>query len=258
MGSPEQTAKVEAELCRSKDEDQHDVTLTHDFEIQEKETTQSDFQAKMQDNPSFFNQGIQGAACTSDCPVESVTWHQAAAYCNALTVLPADTCYDCSTGGTTTCTIKQVFEGGKIYSCPGYRLPTEAEWEYAYRAGTEEASYLGPITNCTSMSVKADSLGWYIENSSNAPHQVGQKTPNDWGLYDMAGNVGEWCNDWYTNFLGSAEVIDPWGPPSGNYRAARGGSWSSDAGELRAADRDDNRDPDVQLNTIGFRCVRTR
>ena len=108
----------------------------------------------------------------------------------------------------------------------GFRLPTEAEWEYACRAGTK-GPYAGNL----------DDLAWYGENSGKTTHPVGQKKPNAWGLYDMHGNVWEWCSDWYGDYPAGA-VTDPTGPGTGSLRVIRGGSWHDDAGHCRSAHRD--------------------
>jgi len=133
MGSPA------AEKCHYTDEEQHDVTLTHDFEIQTTEVTQAQFKALMSYNPSVFK------SCGDNCPVEKVKWYEAAAYCNALSAkIGYAQCYTCTNSGTmVTCTWAVGYENEKTYKCPGYRLPTEAEWEYAYRAGTQTAYYNG-------------------------------------------------------------------------------------------------------------------
>ena len=149
-----------------------------------------------------------------------------------------------------------IYSGENIYDCPGYRLPTEAEWEYAYRAGTTTAFYNGPITNCDGSDAKANAIGWYDANSGATTHPVGQKQANDWGLYDMAGNVWEWCHDWWQTSLGSSAVTDPVGSGTDS-RTARGGSCTFRAGALRAAERYFGFPPDFQFRTIGFRCART-
>ncbi len=135
-----------------------------------------------------------------------------------------------------------------------YRLPTEAEWEYAARAGTNTLYFWGN---------NADSAGDYAWSDKNAynvgatyPHAVGQKKPNSWGLYDMAGNVWECCQDWYgENYYRNSPVVDPSGPPSGRYRVDRGGSWDLHAGFLRSAGRC-YYPPSDRIDNLGFRILR--
>ena len=255
MGSP---AAPVAEPCRDATrEDQHQVTLTHDFAIQATEVTQGMFEGLMGYNPSHYGPAGAGANCGSNCPVEKTNWHEAAAYCNALSQkegLPL--CYHCTGTGTSMTCAHTFFPGQMIYGCPGFRLPTEAEWEYAYRAGTTTALYNGTIANCTSADTNASKIGWYINNASSKTHPAGEKDPNAWKLYDMAGNVWEWCNDYFVAKLGTAPVTDPVGPSTGTKKAMHGGSLADTAHTLRAAYRDEN--PMVNHSTtVGFRCVRT-
>ena len=131
-------------------------------------------------------------------------------------------------------------------SWAGGRLPTEAEWEYACRAGTTAARY-GP---------DLDAIAWYYQNSGTVPQQVGQKKPNAWGLYDMLGNVWEWCSDRRRMYLrDNALVTNPVGPDSGTERAVRGGSWGDTARAIRAANRNSN-DPTHTFGDVGFRLAR--
>jgi len=139
-----------------------------------------------------------------------------------------------------------------------YRLPTEAEWEYAARAGTTTAFYNGGITNsgynCNS-DPNLDKIGWYCGNASNKTHAVKGKDANSWGLYDMSGNVWEWAWDWYGSYGG--DVTDPVGPSSGSYRVTRGGRWYSVARTCRSANRDD-RSPGNRGYNLGIRLSRSK
>lgn len=259
MGSPA------TELCRQTDEIQHQVTLTHKFEIQSTMVTQGQFLTLMGYNPSYFSK------CGSSCPVEFVNWHESVAYCNALSAKSGLTsCYTCTgSGKSTNCQDATSYTGGKIYDCKGYRLPTEAEREYAYRAGTNTAFYNGGIANCSGADTNADKIAWYLKNSDVTysgchntgtrclgTHPVGKKTPNAWGLYDMAGNNPDWCHDWYQSSYGSGSQIDPWGPNNGSKRVQRGGSWCTEPTWARAAFRG-SYPPAYRDSYFGFRCVRT-
>ncbi len=133
----------------------------------------------------------------------------------------------------------------------GYRLPTEAEWEYAAKGGNGspgEYEYSG--------SDDVDAVGWYEGNSGSATHPAGTKAPNGLGLYDISGNVWEWCQDWHDSY-GAAAQTDPVGPSSGKYRVLRGGGWDNAAQFLRVAHRTYG-GPSARNGNIGFRLVRTR
>ena len=135
---------------------------------------------------------------------------------------------------------------GKLNARSGgrpYRLPTEAEWEYAARAGTTEERY-GDL----------DEIAWYDSNSGGTTHRVGEKAPNAWGLHDMLGNVWEWVQDWYGSYPGGS-VTDPTGPGSGSFRVRRGGSWGLHARTCRSADRSRN-SPGDRFYDLGFRLLR--
>jgi formylglycine-generating enzyme required for sulfatase activity len=219
MGSPT------GEEGRYDDETQHSVTITRAYCMKATEVTQGEWQAVMGSNPSSFaNRG-------ANCPVEKVSWDDAVGYANALSRregLP-----ECYTGST--------FSG---LGCRGYRLPTEAEWEYAARAGTTGATY-GNL----------DSVAWYDKNSGYATHPVGQKQPNAWGIYDMLGNVWEWTGDWHAAYPGES-----WEPHVakllGRARVYRGGSWTYNVREARAARRDGST-PGARFTDLGFRLART-
>jgi len=231
MGSPLD------ETYRRRDEDQHQVTLTYDFKIQATEVTQDQFEALLGYNPSGFK------ACGGDCPAEYLSWHEALLYCNALSVEEGiEECFDCTgTAPDVECDLKPRY--AKPQDCPGYRLPTEAEWEYAIRAGTLTSFYSGDILEPEGRwpDFNLDLIGWYFANAdvSYTPcedlswkedgptcagtHPVGLKQANGWGLYDMSGNVWEWIWDRYGDYGGDA--TDPAGPAARPDRVIRGGSY---------------------------------
>lgn len=251
MGSPN------SEPCREPDsakETQHAVTLTHDFMLAKTEVTQAQFLALMWYNPS------KNKSCGLDCPVETLDWSEAAALCNRLSSKAGlSPCYTCQgKGPLTTCTEAAGYAGAGIYTCPGYRLPTEAEWEHAYRAGTTTALYTGPLGSCISSDTALDKIGWYEHNSSAISHKVAQKLPNSHGLYDMAGNVWEWCNDWFTTDLGPSSATDPGGYTGSEtyYRIIRSGAWFGKAYNLRAARRF-YKEPTFTCHGTGVRPART-
>ena len=246
MGSPE------SEAGRDDDEVEHLVTLTIPFEIMKYEVTQGEFVALMGYNPSGF------AACGSDCPVEQLSWHEALKHANFLSQQKGYAqCYDCSgTQPNFTCSLKAAY--AKPQDCPGYRLPTEAEWEYAARAGSTSAYYDGmggddSHLNCE-VPFHLTEIAWYCGNANSTTHQVGTKTANSWGLYDMSGNVYEWLWDWWGGYTGV--VIDPSGPVMGSNRALRGNSMANFAKHLRSANRSGNV-PEYRNGSLGFRLVRT-
>ena len=144
------------------------------------------------------------------------------------------------------------------FAAKGYRLPTEAEWEYACRAGTETDFQTGNMTHSgsTPLDPALDRAGWYDGNSGSSPVPVGEKKANAFGLYDMHGNVNEWCWDWSGGHYPSRPVNDPRGPTSGTFRIQRGGSWYDIARDCRSASRDSS-DPSARHNYGGFRVVRT-
>ena len=218
MGSPEN------ELGRRGHEKQHQVTLTKRFYLGKYPVTQKEYQAVMGRNPSFYK--------GDNLPVEQVSWDDAKRFCSELNYLKRD-------------------------ELPaGYRfdLPTEAQWEYACRAGTTTALNNGlNLTSAKNRCPHLDEVAWYEENSGIKTHPVGQKKPNTWGLYDMHGNVDEWCNDWYADYPSSA-VTDPTGPASGSCRVIRGGSWDGYARYCRSAFRS-NIDPTIRNDGVGFRVA---
>jgi formylglycine-generating enzyme required for sulfatase activity len=191
----------------------HRLRITKPFYLGVYEVTQADYENVVGENPSEF----KGAAR----PVECVSWEDAVAFCRKLSAK----------------------EGHE------YRLPTEAEWEYACRAGSAGRYCFGDDES------ELGRYAWYEDNAGGTTHPVGQKEPNAWGLYDVHGNVWEWCTDWYGNY-GPDAVIDPPGPESGSYRVDRGGGWSCSAGRCRAAYRG-RCGPSGRGYSLGFRLART-
>jgi formylglycine-generating enzyme len=189
------------------------AVAVNSFYISKYLVTQAQWQAVMGDNPSV----IKG----DRCPVENISWNDALAYCQKLSQL---------TGKT-------------------YRLPTEAEWEYAARGGNKSNGYTYSGSN------SLDDVGWYKENSGNATLTVGQKQPNELGLYDMTGNVNECCSDWYDeNYYQSSPAQNPQGPSTGTFRVARGGGWLSPSGDCQVLYRNICT-PDRRYSGLGFRPV---
>jgi formylglycine-generating enzyme required for sulfatase activity len=198
----------------------HPVTISRDFWLSKFEVTQGEYEAIMGTNPSHF---------TGDPnrPVERVSYFKAVAYCAALT--------------------SRERQAGRLPAGYEYRLPTEAEWEYACRAGT---------TNWFSFDeavAEADLYAWTAENSGENPQPVGLKQPNPWGLHDMHGNVWEWCLDWFGAYP-KAPVTDPTGPPQGEYKVFRGGSWYHDVEFARSANRF-MMSPSNGIHFVGFRVA---
>ena len=188
----------------------HQVTLSS-FSIGKYEVTQEEWEAVMGSNPSYFK--------GKKLPVEQVSWDDCQTFIRKLNQM----------------TGKQ------------FRLPTEAEWEYAARGGSKSCGY---------KYAGGDNLGsvaWYTDNSGNKTHEVGKKQPNELGLYDMSGNVWEWCQDWYGDYSSSSQT-NPTGSSSGSYRVYRGGSWIDDAGYCRVSNRSGGT-PVYRGNGLGLRLA---
>jgi len=212
----------------------HEVELSPFF-IDVSEVTQADYQALMGHNPAKF----QGP----DRPVERISWHAAMLYCNLRAAREGfKPCYDPKT---------QAYD----LAADGYRLPTEAEWEYACRAGTRTRWSFGDDPG------DLDKHAWFKANSAKTTHPVRQKPANAWGLYDMHGNVAEWCLDFYAESYGDGSPCkDPCGPEHGEERVLRGGSWNAGDEACRSAARRAETpglaDVCFGYEAYGFRCVR--
>lgn len=210
MGSAPEMKKHKAEGPQTH------VTLTKGFWLGRTEVTQSQYEAVMKTNPSTFkNVG-------PDAPVERVSWIDAMKFCEVLT--------------------QREREAGRLPEGFAFTLPTEAQWEYACRAGTT-----------TEYSGDPGVTAWFDANSGGSTHPVATKKPNAWGLYDMSGNVLEWCYDWYGDYPGG-RVVDPTGPRHGHYRMARGGSWRAEMHVGRSAARAGGSAGRLDY-TIGFRLA---
>jgi formylglycine-generating enzyme required for sulfatase activity len=226
MGSPDSEPQ-----SHISEKPQHSVTVSS-FLMGKYEVTQREYRTVMAGtNPSFHTGN-------DNLPVENISWYEAVAYCNARSALE---------GLTPPYTIRGTTINWNR-SANGYRLPTEAEWEYACRAGTTAAYYTGESIS-TSQANYNNSVG------QTAP--VGSYDPNAWGLYDMAGNVYEWCWDWYGEYT-SASQTDPQGPSAGTVRLVRGGGWRINGGVyLRSAYRFHSNSPSYRHDDVGIRLVRS-
>ncbi|MFC1888204.1 SUMF1/EgtB/PvdO family nonheme iron enzyme [Thermodesulfobacteriota bacterium] len=224
----------------------HLVTITEPFYLSATEITQGQWRSVMRHNPSNFSR------CGDGCPVEKVNWYEAIAFCNALSEREGyEECYDIN-----GC-IGKPGEGMKCseaallpFDCKGYRLPTEAEWEYAARAGTKTYYYTGDDESDLSHTA------WYDINSNEQTHPVGEKEPNAFGLHGMLGNVREWIeDDYHGSYQGAPADGRAWmKEPRGTSRVVRGGSWYWQARLLVVSIRD-QLGSTHRYNTIGFRCA---
>jgi len=212
----------------------HEIFLSP-FYIDKNLVTQAEYERVMGENPSRWKGG--------DNPVEQVRWSDAVKYCNKRSAMEGlEPCYDLQSWQCN-------------FAANGYRLPTEAEWEYACRAGTETAYYFGDSPS------KLSNHAWFEDNSGGKPRPVGGKPANPWGLHDMHGNLWQWCNDFYqVDYYQQSPEKDPPGPKTGETKVVRGGAWKFSADSCRSGYRY-NENPgyaDVCFgyDIYGFRCVR--
>ncbi len=232
---------------------QHLVSITRPFYMQTTEVTQRQYLQVM--GSSGYTNPANFQSCGLDCPVEKVSWEEARLFIETLNTMENRTGCDKTPN-----------------SC--YSLPTEAQWEYAARAGTVTAFYSGGISaeghaSCDVLDSNLDLIGWYECNSGGTTHEVAGKKPNNWGLYDMSGNVEEWCADRSNSGVAPEEdlryppedltyngapVADPQGRTTGSHRISRGGSWDHDASSARSAKRY-HHDPTSRFPTLGFRVM---
>lgn len=227
MGSPE------SEMYHAPNEHQHEVTISKPFYMGVYEVTQKQWEAIMDENKSAFR-GEKGGP---EHPVEQVSWHKAVEFCQKLSEKEEEK------------------KAGRIY-----RLPTEAEWEYACRAGTTTATHYGNSLSSKDANFNGKKplgnapVGPYIDKTT----KVGSYKPNKFGLYDMHGNVWEWCSDWYDEkYYKNSPKVDPRGPATGDERVLRGGSWYNQGGVARSAYRH-HAPPEVEYWDVGFRVVMTQ
>jgi formylglycine-generating enzyme required for sulfatase activity len=211
--------------CFSNENPVHAVTLTNAFYIGRYEVTQAQWTARMGSNPSWFQSASAQVPATQvpNRPVENVSWNTIQGFLSAT----------------------------------GLRLPTEAEWEYAYRAGTTTAFHSMPgFPNGTNDDNQVGNIAWFNSNSASQTRPVGGKAANALGLHDMSGNVWEWVNDWYSgSYYASSPSVNPPGPSSGSSRGDRGGSWNSDNNDLRSSYRTYTT-PGFSFYNRGFRVAR--
>ena len=222
--------------CSPDEAPAHNVELTQPFEMAETEVTQALFINLMGFNPSYFS------ACGPTCPADYVSWNQAAEFMNRLsTVLGLEECYACADGA---CSPKM-----SPLDCEGFRMPTEAEWEFAARCGTNTV---------LAGSDSPDEVAWTVSNSEWRTHPVGLLSPNACGFYDLSGNVWEWVWDIYDpDYYQYSPSVDPTGPETGEFHVYRGGGYANVPEDARVSDRCADCHPFDTVNAVGLRVART-
>jgi len=240
MGSPADQSG------RFNDEQQHNVTLTKDYLIGKTEVTQGLWEEIMKDNPSSY------PSCGSQCPVDNVTWCDAIAFANKLSEIEGlEPVYTVPAGFQAGLSDRQCngvsVEVTVNWWATGYRLPTEAEWEFAARANMDELLYSGGNN--------VDTIGWHSFNSGRQSHRVCLKRSNGYGLCDMSGNVAEWVWDRYDR-LSAQDAVNPKGPRVGTTRVVRGGSCRNEPRYLRVSHRGGFY-PGQRYDSLGFRLARS-
>jgi len=248
--------------------DGHTITLSA-FRMSNFQVTQELYEAVMGNNPSFFqgtdaDKVVAAGEIQGKRPVEMVSWYDAIVFCNRLSILE-DLTPAYSIDGSTDPDVWISAAGGDIPTIrnatwdavtivegsTGYRLPTEAQWEFACRAGSNP-TWTWHFGNDEA---QLENYAWYEANSNGRTRQVGLKQPNAWGLYDKHGNLSEWVWDWWGNtFPNPADLSDPRGPSNGDERVLRGASWLFSAYSLHSATRDSIR-PSHRSRNLGFRVV---
>jgi formylglycine-generating enzyme required for sulfatase activity len=239
------------EAGRDTDETSHRASIPRSFALAAHETTVAEFQEFLADHPKVLHDYPHELSPEPACPMINVTWYLAAQYCRWLSerenMTEQQMCYP------------KVDEIGPEMKLPddflsrtGYRLPTEAEWEYACRGGTATRFSFGDSDDL------AAEYAWYDMNAANRTHPVGQLKPNEYGLFDMHGNVWEWCQDWFANYPAAAAqaVEDLPQTTAGENRVLRGGTFNWGTAYMRSAERNNDK-PATRLNAVGFRVART-
>jgi uncharacterized repeat protein (TIGR02543 family) len=232
------------------------ITLTNGFYMGKYTVSQEQYQAVMGNNPSSFSSNPASGEVQGRRPVESVSWYDAIVFCNKLSIAEGliaayriNNSTDPSDWGAVPTSSNATWDAVQVVAgSTGYRLPTEAQWEYACRADTTTTWSFG------SNESDLTNYAWYDENSNYITHEVGKKLPNAWGLHDMHGNVYEWCWDWFGSYPNTAQA-DPTGSASGSSRLLRGGNWGNWAEGTASANRNYN-NPSNRDGNYGFRLLR--